>query len=135
MSDTPRPRGRPTVYDHGVAMEIVRRIGEGESLRAICRDDGMPTEGAVRLWVIDDREGFASHYAKARQSQAVHWAEEILEIADDKGAEHQRSRLQVDTRKWLLSKVLPKVYGEKLDVRTEGDGTINVTIRKFEGDQ
>lgn len=153
MSETPRPRGRPTVYDHDVAMEIVRRIGEGESLRAICRDEGMPSEGSVRGWVIDNREGFAAHYTQARMSQAVRWGEEILEIADDasndwmasnkpdseayvlNGEHTRRSHMRIEARKWLLSKVLPKVYGDKLDLRTEGDGTINVTIRKFEGDQ
>jgi Bacteriophage Sf6, terminase small subunit-like len=34
-------------------------------------------------------------------------------------AEHvQRSRLRVEARKWLLSKALPKVYGDKLDLNT-----------------
>jgi len=36
-----------------------------------------------------------------------------------------RSRLRVDTRKWYLSKVLPKIYGDKL--QTEHSGTIGTT--------
>ncbi len=59
------------------------------------------------------------------------WADEIVDISDDgrndtyiddNGNERTdnervaRSRLRVDTRKWMLSKMLPKVYGDKLDV-------------------
>lgn len=134
------PTGRPVTYDPDIAAEICRRLGEGEGLRAICRSEGMPPESTVRTWVADDRDGFAVRYTTARQAQALRWAEEILEIADDgsndwierntadggrgyefHGEHYQRSRLRVDTRKWLLSKVLPKVYGDKIEV-TGKDG-------------
>jgi hypothetical protein len=130
--------GRPSVYTPEIADEICERLAAGESLVAICQADHMPPESTVRGWAIDDREGFAAKYARARQSQALRWAEEILAIADDgtndvtvdedgnPRTDHdaiQRSRLRVDTRKWLLSKVLPKVYGEKVAVaHTDPDG-------------
>lgn len=128
--------GRLTLYTPELASEILRRISDGESLRAICREEGFPAPSTVRGWVVDDVEGFAEQYMRARALQAEHWAEEILEIADetafddkinDKGdivpdnEYMQRSRLRVDTRKWLLSKVLPKVYGDKLDVTSKGE--------------
>lgn len=67
-------------------------------------------------------------------------AEEILDIADDatndwmadnydegktpgyelNGENIQRSKLRVDTRKWLMAKMKPKRYGDKLDVTTDG---------------
>lgn len=132
-------RGRPTIYSPELAAEIVRRMCEGESLRAICRDDAMPNRSTVILWIAEDREGFSSQYAIGRRAQAQLWAEEVLEIADDgrndtyetdDGKQRvdmdvvARSRLRVDTRKWILSKVLPKVYGEKLALEHGGpDGT------------
>lgn len=89
-------------------------------------------ESTVRQWVVDDYNGFYPQYTRAIQARAIRWAEEIIDICDDgsndtytdpeTGAEktnHEivaRSRLRVDTRKWMLSKVLPKVYGDKLDV-------------------
>lgn len=92
----------------------------------------MPGDATVREWVIDDREGFSAQYTRAIQARAMLWAEEITDIADDgsndtyidpnTGMEKTnaevvaRSRLRVDTRKWMLSKVLPKVYGDKVDV-------------------
>jgi hypothetical protein len=120
--------GRKSTYTQKIADLICERLAAGESLRAICRDDGMPTEAAVRLWARDDVQGFASQYAHARALGYERLAEELLEIADDGSSDtHQdadgnertnaevvaRSRLRVDTRKWLLSKMLPKVYGER----------------------
>ena len=40
----------------------------------------------------------------------MRWAEDVLSIADTTLEPHDR-RIRVDTRKWLLSKVLPKVFG------------------------
>ena len=36
------------------------------------------------------------------------------------GEHIQRSRVRIDTRKWLLSKMLPKVYGDKAEVAVTG---------------
>lgn len=124
-------RGRPSVYDGKIAAEICRRMAEGESLRGICEDEHMPGESTVRSWVIDDVNGFSAQYARARALQAERWAEEIMHISDElpamtgegkyDSAAVQHQRLRVDTRKWLLSKVLPKVYGDRLDVTSKGE--------------
>jgi hypothetical protein len=86
--------------------------------------------------VNDDREGFASKYARAREIQAHAIADELLEIADDgrndwlernegigpelNSENIQRSRVRIDTRKWLLSKMLPRIYGDKSEVVMTG---------------
>lgn len=129
--------GRPSDYTAEIGEAICTRIISGESLRAICLDDDMPGRTTVFQWLASNKS-FADQYARARQFQAEHLVDEILEIADDgtndwmdrrseaeKGAgvsngyvlngEHvQRSRLRVDTRKWFASKVAPKIYGDKL---------------------
>ena len=128
-------RGRPSLYMLELVAEICRRVAECGSLREVCRADDMPTEATARAWVLEDREGFSSHYAIAREIAYSSMADEVLEIADDgsndwmerqnadgstytalNGEAVARSRLRVDTRKWLLSKVLPKVYGDKLQL-------------------
>jgi hypothetical protein len=57
-------------------------------------------------------------YARAREHQFAYWADEIKSISDltrsDMGAV-QKARLQIDTRKWLLAKLLPKVYGDRIE--------------------
>lgn len=125
-------------YTAQIADEICRRLACGESLRSICRGHDMPAESTVRQWAIDDREGFHAQYARAREIQAYAIGDEIFEIADDgrndwmqanhgdnagyqlNGEHVQRSKLRVDTRKWHLSKILPKVYGDKTEVAVTG---------------
>lgn len=124
-----KPKGRPTDYTPELAAEICKRVAEVGSLRKVCRDEDMPDESTVRKWAIEDREGFYPHYAKAREIGYSGLADETLEIADDGTNDSYvdedggtrintdviaRSRLRVDTRKWLLSKVLPKVYGDRV---------------------
>jgi hypothetical protein len=104
---------------------------EGESLRTICLSDDMPSATTVFRWLADARyAAFREQYTRAREAQADHLAEEILQIADDGrndtyetdgvvAVNHdaiQRSRLRVDARKWLAGKLAPKKYGDKLAV-------------------
>ncbi len=136
-----RKRGRPTKYTKALAGIVCERLAGGESLRAVCRDETMPDKATVLRWLgDDDKAEFRDQYARAREAQAEAIADEILEIADDStndfmerkradgpsetvlNAEHvQRSRLRVDTRKWLLAKLQPKKYGDRLDLRHSGN--------------
>lgn len=104
---------------------------DGETLRQICRDEGMPDKSTVLRWLASNAE-FCDQYARAREIQADHWADEVVEIADDGSndwmeretkagtitvVDHEninRSRLRVDTRKWLMTKAAPKKYGDKV---------------------
>lgn len=105
-----------TKYTEAVAEEICRRLADGESLNAICKDEKMPAESTVRSWAIDPDHPIAAKYARAREVGYEKMADELLEIADNLEGGDNRDRLRVETRKWLLSKVLPKVYGEKSTV-------------------
>jgi hypothetical protein len=108
-------RGRPSVYSDAMAEEICNRLAVGESLKSICQDDGMPDERAVRRWSLDPDHPFSPRYARAREYGFQRMADELLEIADGATPEDvQSARLRCDTRKWMLAKMLPKVYGDKL---------------------
>ena len=106
-------RGRPSIYTPEVASEICERMAAGESLRSICRSEDMPKESTVRLWALDNREGFYPQYARAMETRMEGLADEILEIADDKSGDPARDRLRLDSRKWLMSKVAPKRWGDR----------------------
>jgi hypothetical protein len=138
MSKVPkRKRGNQSVYSNAKADAILARLAAGESLLSICKDDGMPAESTVRLWVIDDRHGFAAKYIRARDMGLDHVADSIIEISDEVGVKTverdgeevgvefdatavARNRLRVDARKWYLSKIAPKRYGEKQQVEHSG---------------
>lgn len=132
------PSGRPSSFTQEIADEICGQLAGGRSLVEICRADTMPSEMTVYRWLRRD-ETFRAQYVQAREDQADHLADEILEIADDgrndwmernRGedapsmavdSEHiQRSRLRIDTRKWLMSKVAPKKYGDRLSQELSG---------------
>ena len=122
-------------YTPELAAEICERLAQGESLRGICRSEGMPPPSTVRWWVVDDVNGFAAQYARARDVGLDVMAEEILDISDNRtdGPEDvSHRRLQVDSRKWFLSKLAPKRYGDRTaaDVNvTGGDAQIGDTER------
>lgn len=120
-------------YTPELAKEICDRLETGETLRSVCRSEGMPSKQAVLRW-RDQVPDFGDQYARARELGYKSMAEEILDIADDGQNDWmeretragnitvvneecvKRSQLRVDTRKWLLSKCLPKIYGDKLSV-------------------
>lgn len=131
--------GRPSKYSQEITDHIVSEMAKGRSLSSIIEhDDGMPSFPTVFAW-MDKHEEFLKQYTRARELQAHRMAEEIFEIADDSSKDtkweegrdgeayevcnHEwlnRSRLRVDTRKWMLSKVLPKLYGEKVTQELTG---------------
>ncbi|MDE2585541.1 MAG: terminase small subunit protein [Betaproteobacteria bacterium] len=133
------PGGRPSSFTQETADAICERLANGESLRSITGDDGMPSMPTVMRWLADEsRVEFRNQYARAREAQADHMAEEILEIADDasndwmdnnkpdapgyalNGEHVQRSRLRIDARKWLAAKMAPKKYGDKIETTLQG---------------
>ncbi len=128
----PKKKGRPSLYTEALAAEICRRLAEGETLRAICRDKAMPDKATILRWLADKAKAdFRAQYTYAREMQADALFDEALVIADDasgdwitgtdgkKVLDHeniQRSRLRVHTRKWAAGKLAPKKYGDKLDL-------------------
>lgn len=120
----PRPVGRPTAYSEEVANEILRRMGDGETLTAICSEEGMPARSTVSLWSIkDEPPGFSARYDRARMLQALAIGEDALDIADNTKEEANSRRVRVDTRKWFASKMHPSKFGDSTALRvSDPDG-------------
>lgn len=97
-------------------------------------------------WVRDDPD-FAKMYARAKEAQADRFAEEIVEISDDGSndwmereiaagvvvtvPDHEhinRSKLRVDTRKFLMAKMAPRKYGDVQTHKHEGTITLAALI-------
>lgn len=112
------PAGRPTDYTEELGDKICDQLTQGMSLVKICKAEEMPATVTVYKW-LREHEEFANNYARARDNQADYYADEILEIADN-AEDPQKARLQVDTRKWVASKLKPKKFGDKIDMTTNG---------------
>jgi hypothetical protein len=136
--------GRPSSYTPEIARRICEALIEGRSLRSICREEEWcPSITTVINWLAADKE-FLAQYTQAREQQAELMADELIDIADDgtndwveremrKGkteilCDHEhinRSRLRVDTRKWVAARLLPKKYGDKVAL-TDPEGNAPV---------
>lgn len=136
--------GRPSDYSAEIAAAICVRIMDGQSIREIARAEDMPAASTIFLWLSKHPE-FSEQYARAKEAQADRLAEEILEISDDgtndwmsrnggddnpswsvNGEHIQRSRLRVDSRKWLMSKLAPKKYGDKLALAGDAENPVRI---------
>ena len=117
-------------------------ISKGMSLRRACKNIGIPRITFFD-W-IDKEERFADLYTRARQ-QGLEARFESIE--EDYSEEPQRDpetgkidsawvqlqRLKIDSKKWELSKLAPKKYGDKIDVTSKGESiqapsVVNVKI-------
>jgi len=140
MGDTKdtKTAGRPSEYTQELADMFCELIANGDSLRTACTDKDMPSPATIFKWMREN-DTFLKQYEKATQERTEAMAEELLDIVDDgtndymmrtgkdgteswqlNGEHIQRSRLRADTRKWLMAKMKPKKYGDKIDMTTNG---------------
>lgn len=129
--------GRPSDYTQEITDRICAELADGKSLRTVCKPDDMPSKTTVFSWLRKYPE-FLNQYTRAKEESADALTDEMLDIADDgandytteinqNGEEYkkvdkdhiQRSRLRIETRKWLASKLKPKKYGDKQYIETK----------------
>jgi len=136
------------VYCRSDADAIIAMISDGRSMRQSCDKNGVK-RSTFLTWVLDDVDGLAARYARAREIGIHVMVDEITDIVDDGSndwieyeteagrivtqvnQEHiARSKLRVDHRKWIAAKVIPALYGDKLNV--EHSGTVQHEARVSE---
>lgn len=98
---------------------ILASMREGLSLRQSCAKHGVNKSNFL-FWVENDPL-LADQYARARYEMLDYHAEE-LEAIGEQAARAQTAvevnglRLKSDNRKWLLSKLAPKRYGDRIEL-------------------
>jgi hypothetical protein len=129
---------RPSSFTQEKADLICEKIASGQSLRSICEQEDFPAKVTVLRW-LRENEAFRAQYTRAREDQAETIFDEMLEIADDgefdyetktrdDGSEYeavnhdhiQRAKLRIEARKWVLGKLAPKKYGDRIDLNHGG---------------
>lgn len=121
-----------------LAKKVLEGMHGGLSCFKACQAAGVPHSTFIG-WVNVDPD-LADRYTRAREDLIERMAQEVLELSDvDVGlqpdgkkdwAAVQKHKLQVDTRKWLLSKLAPKKFGDKLELT--GDPDRPLAIQKIE---
>jgi hypothetical protein len=127
--------GRPTIYTRELAEEICCKIATtSKGVRKLSLENNhWPAPSTIFKWRLENNE-FSDLYIKAKQNQVEVFIDEILEISDEVSNDQiendngkivanneyiNRSRLRVDTRKWLSAKLCPRLYGEKMFNETQ----------------
>lgn len=131
------PGGRPSGYTQEIADRICQELASGRSLRSVCKDDDLPCMSTVFNWMRTLPQ-FLEQYTRAKDEAADALVDEMLDIADEasndwmevhdkdnvgyrlNGEAINRSRLRVDTRKWIAAKLKPKKYGERVQAELTG---------------
>jgi len=127
------PAGRPSKYTPELAKEICDAIASSsKGLETLCKENPhWPAPKNINIWRRKHEE-FRIAYAQSKIDQIETLVDEILEIADDTSKDTiikvdeneneketynaewvNRSRLRIDTRKWLAAKLVPRLYGDR----------------------
>jgi hypothetical protein len=125
MPGSPKKRARarqpitPAIFGR-----ICREVASGKSLRRVLKGKGMP--GMHKFYDHLERvPAQGEQYARARQRGIELHIDGIVDLADTADADNAHAvRLKVDTRKWLASKILPRIYGDyqRVDMRASIHG-------------
>ena len=127
---------RPSSYSDELAQLICDRLMDGESLRQICADEGMPNRRTVIRWMESD-DAFATKCARARDEQADLMDDRILEVTnrtESGDLAPDAARGVLSGLQWRAAKLKPKKYGDSQTLRhADADGNriqavVNVTI-------
>jgi hypothetical protein len=128
-------------YTRQIEDVILGELRSGRTLTDICRDPDMPHVRSVQNWLEEDRHGFAARYKQARDMGCNIMADEAVDIADDRSNDWivrtnedgtleaildpervSKARLRYQARRWRVSKLLPRIYGDRLDLSATQDG-------------
>lgn len=150
------PAGRPTDYNDEIALLICERLADGESLKAMCAEEDMPSRSTVFKWLANPaNKQFVDMYTRAREEQADALFDEILAISDDgrndwmarmdaeeenlgwreNGEALRRSQLRIDARKWAAAKLMPRKYSDKLQIDANHSGSIKHAVTDMTDDE
>lgn len=132
--------------------DILQAISvSADGLRKICADLGCDPKDFYRYLNQADAEA-KQRYAHAKELQADVIFDDMMDIADESSNDTyedengniktnneivQRSKLRVETRKWILAKARPKKYGDKIEhdttIRVESTENIDAVIERMGG--
>lgn len=113
-------------------LAVSERMENGESFEASCRAEGVPRT-TIRRWVDKVDDAVSSRYARARETLLDFHEAAILAIVDNVSEDTNaiaKARLQIDSRKWLLARLMNKRLGDKIQAEHTGQdgGPMQFTV-------
>lgn len=111
MTDLPAIRYSQAEYD--ACKRAITEVAGGGNLFRYLKDIGLPN---IRFYeLVESIPVLSGEYARAKRARAEFVAQDIVEIADTE-EDAQRARNRIQARQWYASKILPKEYGDRMDI-------------------
>ena len=136
------PRKKKVTITAKIKEYILTQLEQGRTLVSICLPDDMPTHSGIQKLIRSNKE-FAKDYRMARVNQMHLWKDQMIDLSKAPpptgekiaiNAEMQRRRLEIDTMKFITSKLAPNLipedYGDKLTVEHEHN-RMEITVTNF----
>lgn len=115
--------GRTTEYNYNLCLEICEKVSEGENIKTVLKsDENYPHFSTWCNWKRANDE-LNDLYTRSIQDKAESVDERIDEImykVENKQMDFMSARVLIDTLKWKASKYYPKMFGDKVDLTTNG---------------
>lgn len=117
------PAGRPTDYDFDLVKGICTRLSEGEQLKDILSEEGMPARSSFFLWKREHKQ-FSDLYVNVQQDKGELFIEEIddtVNLLRQGKMDPSTANVIIQALKWKASKFYPKMFGDKTDITSQGE--------------
>lgn len=126
-----RPLETPIENRPDIIRDICYRTSSSNKslVNILKQEQHFPDYTTFYKWLENDKN-LAEYYARAKADQSDFLVDEALDIADN-AKDYNKARLQVDTRKWIASKLKAKKYGDK--IQADVDTSLTVKLVQFGG--
>lgn len=136
MTDTKRPRGRPSVYTDEIAEEICYRLADGEPLLSICRDEHLPHRATVLRWVVKAGHPFADRYFEAREAGGYADADDVSALMRQIRSgevDEKQGRVLLSGLTWLAERKAPRRHSPRQEVTGPEGAPVGVQVADVAG--
>lgn len=131
---------RPVTYRAHVAERILEGVANGHSINEMARRLRVPKD-TVLGWAVDNRNGFGDRLREARVVQMLGYADQLIELSREARGKDMAGvtavRVECDQIRWLLSRIIPSEFGERVRHQLGGSATVQVLLPsngRFEDD-
>lgn len=109
--------GKP-IYDPEEYMpRIFDAVSRGELLLEVAKKPDLPSRSEIYRELLNER--WRDAYARARELQAHAIAEKAVSDVENTRDDANMARLKFDARRWLVGKIAPRIYGDKIEHKVE----------------
>lgn len=109
-------------FSMDIVKTIIDDVANGSNIKKACQNVGIDFTTWCR-WK-QENETVYNLYVKAREDKAEGLESEIdriMLLLEEKTIEPSAANVLIQTLKWKLAKFYPKMFGEKLDLTSDGE--------------